>query len=200
MACITRGVAGSNIWSIDWLIDWCRWDEMSQNRGHHRTYCSSPRVICERGEPWWWWCRLGKPPDSSTRALWQSYQQIHLWGSRRNGRRSENFSYQYVNGSLACRKILRLGLPALLPIARKVCYGFLFLKSIASARFEPATLVSSGKQTNHYTTEVTIRTPAAIRNEDWCFHVRVYKCCAGLRKSEFEGIVHSLCVVFNGIA
>jgi hypothetical protein len=51
-------------------------------------------------------------PDSSTRALWQSYQQRHLGASRSNRRRSENFAYQYlrdVNGSLTCRKILRHG-------------------------------------------------------------------------------------------
>jgi hypothetical protein len=37
------------------------------------------RVICESGEPWWWWwCRLGITRDSSTRALWQSYQDRHL--------------------------------------------------------------------------------------------------------------------------
>jgi hypothetical protein len=39
-----------------------------------------PRVIREHGVSWWWWwwCRLGITPDSSTRALWQSYQQRHL--------------------------------------------------------------------------------------------------------------------------
>jgi hypothetical protein len=38
-------------------------------------------VICECGQTrwwWWWWCWLGKTPDLSTRALWQSYQQRHL--------------------------------------------------------------------------------------------------------------------------
>jgi hypothetical protein len=37
-----------------------------------------PRMICEHGEPWWWWFRLEITPDSSTRALLQSYQQRHL--------------------------------------------------------------------------------------------------------------------------
>jgi hypothetical protein len=50
---------------------------MSQNCGHQLAYCSS-QVICEHGEPWWWWFRLGITPDSSTRALWQLYQQRHL--------------------------------------------------------------------------------------------------------------------------
>jgi hypothetical protein len=31
-----------------------------------------PHIIYEHGEPWW------KTPDSSTRALWQSYQQSYL--------------------------------------------------------------------------------------------------------------------------
>jgi hypothetical protein len=54
----------------------------------------------------------GKTPDSSTRALWKSYQQRHLGASRRNGRRSESFAHQcvrYINGSLRCRKMLLLG-------------------------------------------------------------------------------------------
>jgi hypothetical protein len=29
----------------------------------------------------------GKTPDSSTKALWQSYQQNHLGASRRNGQK-----------------------------------------------------------------------------------------------------------------
>jgi hypothetical protein len=37
-----------------------------------------PRVMCEHGVPWWWWCWLGITSDSSTRAFWQSYQQRHL--------------------------------------------------------------------------------------------------------------------------
>jgi hypothetical protein len=48
------------------------------------------RLMCECGEPWWWWCRLRKTPDSSTRALWKLYQQRRLGAGRRNGRRSEN--------------------------------------------------------------------------------------------------------------
>jgi hypothetical protein len=68
-----------------------------------------PRLVCARGELWWY--RLGKTTDSSTRALWQSYQQRLLGASRRNGR-SENFAYQYlryVSGSLTCHKVLRHG-------------------------------------------------------------------------------------------
>jgi hypothetical protein len=61
----------------DWLIDWLCWVTLSQNWGHQRDYCSS-QVIREHGGPWWWLCRLGINPDSSTTALWQSYQQRHL--------------------------------------------------------------------------------------------------------------------------
>jgi hypothetical protein len=50
-----------------------------------------------------------------------------------------------------------MGHPALLPIRRKVCCGFLSpLKSVASAGFVPVTLGSNGKHTNHYTTETTM--------------------------------------------
>jgi hypothetical protein len=35
-----------------------------------------PQVIYEHVEPWW--NINGKTPDSSTTALWQSYQQSHL--------------------------------------------------------------------------------------------------------------------------
>jgi hypothetical protein len=85
--------------------DWsCRWGETSHIHGHHPVYCSSPG-----------WCvsleSHGDDDDDATRALWQSYQQRHLGTSRRNGRRSYNFPYQYlrhVSGSLTCR-ILRHG-------------------------------------------------------------------------------------------
>jgi hypothetical protein len=49
-----------------------------------------------------------------------------------------------------------MGPAALLPNRRKVCCGFLSaLKSITSAGIEHASLGSSGKHTNHYTTEET---------------------------------------------
>jgi hypothetical protein len=37
-----------------------------------------PGDMWARRAMWQWWCRLGITPDSSTRALWQSYQQRHL--------------------------------------------------------------------------------------------------------------------------
>jgi hypothetical protein len=74
----------TNVFMTWWLIDWaCRWSEsMSLNCGHQRAYCSSPGYI------WAWRTMVEKEtPDSSTRALWQSYQQIHLVASRGIGRR-----------------------------------------------------------------------------------------------------------------
>jgi hypothetical protein len=78
-----------------------------------------PRVICEHGEPWWWWwCRLGITPDSSTRALWQSYQQRHLGqvGGMEERVRILHIQYLwYLKGSLTCRKILLHGNLAFTP-------------------------------------------------------------------------------------
>jgi hypothetical protein len=82
-----------------------------------------PQVIYEHEEPWWWLRRLGITPDSSFRALWQSYQQTS-GVNRRNGRKSEHFANQYMKylkEFLTCRKILRDGPPASLPIRRKAC-------------------------------------------------------------------------------
>jgi hypothetical protein len=99
---------------IYWLIDHADGVRLTpKNRGHQRVYCSFPR----------WYESLEshnndddasweKTPDSSTRALWQTYHQRHLGTRRRNGRRSLNFAYQYpryVNRSFKCRKILRHG-------------------------------------------------------------------------------------------
>jgi hypothetical protein len=41
-----------------------------------------------------------------------------------------------------------------------------------------------------------VRTPAVVRNNDWCFQVRVYNgCCAGLHNKKFDGTEHSSCIV-----
>jgi hypothetical protein len=71
-----------------------------------------PRMICEHGERWWW-CQLGINPYSSTRALWQSYQQRHLGqvGGMAEGLR-EFCLYSIWHTSrdlLTCSKILRHG-------------------------------------------------------------------------------------------
>jgi hypothetical protein len=60
------------------------------------------------------WYRQGKPPDSSPRALWQSYQQSCLVASMRDGWREWEFwlAKYFVHTCkwcFTCRKILRHG-------------------------------------------------------------------------------------------
>jgi hypothetical protein len=63
---------------------------------------------------------------------------------------------RYLKGSLTCRKILH-GTSGFTSHAKegvlRICIAL--KNSIASAGFEPATLGSSGKHTNHYTTVAT---------------------------------------------
>jgi hypothetical protein len=63
-------------WLTDWLIMIGR-DYVSEPQPS-TGLLFFPQVICKCGKPLWWWCRKRIIPDSSTRALWQSYQQIHL--------------------------------------------------------------------------------------------------------------------------
>jgi hypothetical protein len=91
----------------DWLImmGWYYVSELRPPAG----LLFIPRVICEYGEPWWW-CRLGITPDSSTRALCQSYQQRQV-GVMDEGVRIFPIQYlRYLKGSLTYRKMLRRGI------------------------------------------------------------------------------------------
>jgi hypothetical protein len=95
----------------DWLIDWLWWDEtMSQNCVHQQAYGLSPG----------WYVSMenhGDDDDSSWGNSWFVHQNsVALLpaetsgSSRRNGRRSDNCTYQYLKclkGSLTCRKIVR---------------------------------------------------------------------------------------------
>jgi hypothetical protein len=65
-----------------------------------------PRVTYEHGESWLWWFRLGITPDSSTRALWQFYQQRYLG---QIGGMDEGVRILPINIWKTCRKILRHG-------------------------------------------------------------------------------------------
>jgi hypothetical protein len=118
--CITRTPNYSGEYSpntsVPWLLAYwlCRWHEtyVSELRQLTSQLFITHQVISEWGEPWSWWCRLGKNPDSFIRALCQPYWQRHLGANRRNGRRSEYFAYQhlrYFSGYLTCYKILRHG-------------------------------------------------------------------------------------------
>jgi hypothetical protein len=136
-----------------------------------------PWVIREHGEPWWW-CPLGITPDSLTIPLWQSYQRRHL--GQVEGM-DEGVRILRISIWNSLRDILHavksyMGPPTLLLIRRKVCCGFVSpLKPIASAGFELATLESTGKHTNHYTTEAPDQ-PDTLPRPSWKqkVHFRVH--------------------------
>jgi hypothetical protein len=98
-------------WLIDWLINY------DGARLCLRTAAINGPIVHPSGDMWawsamWWWFRLGITPDSSTRALWQSYQQRHLGqvGGMDEGVRILPIQYlKYLKGSLTFRKILRHG-------------------------------------------------------------------------------------------
>jgi hypothetical protein len=62
------------------------------------TMTTNKPIVRSPGDTWaWrnmveWWCWQGKTPDSSTRALWKSYQQRHLIASRRNRQKKWEFN------------------------------------------------------------------------------------------------------------
>jgi hypothetical protein len=71
----------------------CRWGvTMYLNCGRQRTYCSSPSwyVTTEKHGGM---ISTGETPDSSTRALWQSYKQCHLIAKQEKlGKKTTNFA------------------------------------------------------------------------------------------------------------
>jgi hypothetical protein len=98
-----------------------------QNCSQQRAYCSSP------GDMWTWRAMvMTMPVGDNSWLIHQSSLAVlpaeTSGESRRNGRRSENFAYQYLKylkGSLTCRKILRHGTSGFTSHRRKVCCGFL---------------------------------------------------------------------------
>jgi hypothetical protein len=144
------------------LIDWLWWGEnMSQNCGHQQSYYSSPR--------WYMWVRramvvMMMPAGNNSWLVYQSSLAIlpaEMSGaSRRNGQRSENFAFsvsEIPQGIFNMPwNLMTWDLQLYFPSEGRCAADFYCpWKSIASARFEPATLGSSGKHTNHYTTEAT---------------------------------------------
>jgi hypothetical protein len=178
------------------LTDWsCRWGE---------TYVSEPRpptgLLFIPRDMWAWKAMVmmmpaGENTDSYTRALWQFYQQRHLGASRWNARRSENFAYQYTryaNSTLAWRKILRYGASRFTSHPKEgVLRMFIALKIHRVSRFEPANLRSSGKHTNHYTTEatwsdVTCAATGQIPSVLCCNNHRAWNCSLWFLHSDFS--------------
>jgi hypothetical protein len=107
-----------------WWSCWCG-ETMTLNCSHQWAYCSSP------GDIWAWrtmveWYWQGKP-DSSTKALWKSYQQGHLVA---NQEEMMNFALQSI--SFILHRVLAhavksydMGFLALLPLQKNVCCRFL---------------------------------------------------------------------------
>jgi hypothetical protein len=59
----------------------------------------TPQVIYEHGEPWY---QQGKTPDSSARALWNSYWQSRLVAEQEKvGKEMINFALQSISFVLA---------------------------------------------------------------------------------------------------
>jgi hypothetical protein len=98
---------------------------------------------------------LTHPPE-----LWQSYQQS-LLGASRMDKRSEDlavqaFLFTCASDFLHTVKSWDMGYLVLLPNWRKLYCGFLWpLKIHRLSTLKPETPESSGRHTNHYTTEAT---------------------------------------------
>jgi hypothetical protein len=127
---------------------------MYQNCGHQLAYCSSPA----------WTDMVTTMPAGDNSWLVHQSSLAALpaetsGASRSNERRSEIFAYHYLKhlkGFLTRRKILRHGTSGFTSHPKEGVLRILSpLKPTASVRFESATLGSSGKHTNHYTTEAT---------------------------------------------
>jgi hypothetical protein len=105
------------------------------------------------------WTHVGTTPDSPTRALWQSYQQRHMGqvGGMDEGVRILPISiWNTSKDLLTCSKILRHGTSGFTSHPKEgVLRIFIALKKSIASDFDPATLGSSGKHINHYTTEAT---------------------------------------------
>jgi hypothetical protein len=95
--------------NVEWLIV-MGWDWL-------RTVVTNGPTVHPSGDTWAWRAMMmmipaGITPDSSTRALWQSYQQRHLGKVRGmdEGMRIQRIQYlRYINRFLTCRKIFRHG-------------------------------------------------------------------------------------------
>jgi hypothetical protein len=88
---------------------------------------------------------IAEAPDSSTTALWQSYQQCHLLEKQKELTKEMTILpcevyLSYFEGFLTCRKISRRGAQELYFPSK----GVVLLIS-SSARFEPANLGSNDK-------------------------------------------------------
>jgi hypothetical protein len=110
----------------DWLIDYDGMRLMSQICGHHWPIVHPP------GECEWTAMVMMMPTGDNSLLVYQSSLAVlpaeTSGASRRNGRRNENFAYSVsfdTSTDLLHAIKSYKGPPALLPIWRKVCCGFL---------------------------------------------------------------------------
>jgi hypothetical protein len=121
-------------------------DRVSGVRLRLWTATTNGPIVHPPGDTWVWrameWYRQGKTPDTSTRALWNSYQHRHLVTSRRNGRKEWEFSLtKYFCSHLQVMflhsvKSTVMGPPAILPLTpeeRRAADFYRRYKAIASA-------------------------------------------------------------------
>jgi hypothetical protein len=130
-----------------------------------RTAATIGPIVHTPGDMWAWRAMVMIMPPGDTSWLVRQSSLVVLpaetsGASRRNGRRSENFAYQYLTylkGSLTCRKILRRGTSGFTSHPKEdVRRIFIAVKNPSPRSGLPATLGFSGKNTNHYTTEAIL--------------------------------------------
>jgi hypothetical protein len=141
---------------------------MSLNCGHQRACCSS------LGDTWAWrtmvdWYWQGKTPHSSTRTLWQPYQQLCSSKVEELEKEKMNLALRSIiahisKGSLTYRKILRHGTYGFTSSPKEgLLWVLIALKYPSpSAGFEAANLGSNTKHANHSTTEDDFRVASEL--------------------------------------
>jgi hypothetical protein len=124
-------------------------ESTSLNCGHKRAYCSYPRRYMSmenHGEI----ISTGRIYDSSTRALWQSYQQLSSSRAGELAKEIRNFTLRRLHTSRVfwhAVKSYYMGLTASSPFRRKI---FIAIKNPSPpAGFEPVNLGSNGEDANN---------------------------------------------------
>jgi hypothetical protein len=108
----------------------------SQNCGHQQACCSYLRWYTSTQDH----CGMistRETPDSSTRALWQSYQQSNSKNEGNDEFCLTKYLFHTSSGSLTCRKILH-GADGFTSPPKKVLICITLKNPSPSARFEPA--------------------------------------------------------------
>jgi hypothetical protein len=128
----------------------CRWGETTSLNCGYQQAPDDVRAWITMVEIYW----LGKTSESSTRELWQSYEQSNLVAKQEEREKKiMNVIFHIWKCSLTCHKILWQGPNALRtpPLLDKMLIAL--RNPSPSAGFEPAKLGWNGKRANHCTTE-----------------------------------------------